>query len=146
MENVMTRSKRRRSTSISRRDVHRSAPRPPAAASRSASTCRSRGVAQAGGAGECGERSQRLGRDQARRHLRDPHRALRRWGRARSPALAQLVAEELECDWKKVTTEADHARPQSRAQTRLGRDGHRRQPRHPQLAGLCSPRRRARRA
>ncbi|OIQ64371.1 hypothetical protein GALL_540770 [mine drainage metagenome] len=32
-----------------------------------------------------------------------------------------------------------HARPQPRQKTRLGRNGHRRQPRHPHLAGLCSP-------
>ena len=29
----------------------------------------------------------------------------RRWGRARITGLAQMVAEELECDWSKVTTE-----------------------------------------
>jgi isoquinoline 1-oxidoreductase beta subunit len=28
-----------------------------------------------------------------------------KWAKARSPVLAQLVAEELECDWKKVSTE-----------------------------------------
>ncbi len=39
---------------------------------------------------------------------------------------------------------ADHARAEPRPQARLGRDGDRRQPRHPHLAGLCPPRRRRR--
>ena len=37
-----------------------------------------------------------------------------------------------------------HAWSQPRPQARLGRDGHRRQPRHPHVAGLCSSRRRRR--
>ena len=65
-------------------------------------------------------------------------------GQGTLTGLAQLVAEELECDWKKVADRIDHARPEPRAQARLGRDGHRRQPRHPHLAGLRAPRRRGR--
>ncbi len=65
-------------------------------------------------------------------------------GQGTRTGLAQLVAEELECDWKKVTTELHHARPEPRPQAGVGRNGHRRQPRHPHLAGLCPPRRRRR--
>ena len=61
-------------------------------------------------------------------------------GQGTLTGLAQLVAEELECDWSKVTTE----QITPGAQSRLGRDGHRRQPRHPHVAGLCPPRRRCR--
>ena len=48
-------------------------------------------------------RDQRLGGDQARRHGASSASPAPRWGKARSPASAQLVAEELECDWSKVT-------------------------------------------
>ena len=48
-------------------------------------------------------------------------------GQGTLTGLAQLVAEELECDWKKVTTEGITPGAQPRAQARLGRDGHRRQ-------------------
>ena len=65
-------------------------------------------------------------------------------GQGTLTGLAQLVAEELECDWKKVDHRVDHAGPEPRPQARLGRDGHRRQPRHPHLAGLRPPRRRGR--
>jgi isoquinoline 1-oxidoreductase beta subunit len=45
-----------------------------------------------------------VGRDQAGRPLRDPHRALGD-GTGHDDGLAQLVVEELECDWAKVSTE-----------------------------------------
>ena len=63
-------------------------------------------------------------------------------GQGTLTGLAQLVAEELECNWKKVTTEQITPGAEPRAQARLGRNGDRRQPRHPQLARLCSSRRR----
>ena len=65
-------------------------------------------------------------------------------GQGTLTGLAQLVAEELECDWKKVTVERITRRAEPRAQARLGRMSHRRQPRHPQLGGLRPPRRRGR--
>ena len=49
--------------------------------------------------------TRRLGRDQAGRHRRRSAWPAPRWARARITGLAQLVAEELECDWSKVTTE-----------------------------------------
>ena len=52
-------------------------------------------------------------------------------GQGTLTGLAQLVAEELECDWSKVTTEYPDARPERRPQARLGRFLDRRQPRHP---------------
>ena len=63
-------------------------------------------------------------------------------GQGTLTGLAQLVAEELECDWSKVRTEGITPRPQPREQARLGRHVDRRQPRHPRLAGLCAARRR----
>ena len=63
-------------------------------------------------------------------------------GQGTLTGLAQLVAEELECDWNKVTTEGITPGRNLAQQARLGRDGHRRQPRHPHLAGLCPARRR----
>ena len=57
-------------------------------------------------------------------------------GQGTLTGLAQLVAEELECDWKKVTTEGISPGAQSRQQARLGRHGHRRLARHPHLAGI----------
>ena len=42
-------------------------------------------------------------------------------GQGTLTGLAQLVAEELECDWSKVTTEYPDAGPERRPQTRLGR-------------------------
>ena len=50
-------------------------------------------------------RARRLGRRQARRHRRRSAALAPRWARARITGLAQLVAEELECDWSKVTIE-----------------------------------------
>ena len=57
-------------------------------------------------------------------------------GQGTITGLAQLVAEELECDWKKVATEGVTPARNLAQQARLGRDGHRRLARHPHLAGL----------
>ena len=65
-------------------------------------------------------------------------------GQGSLTGLAQLCAEELECDWSKVTTEFPLARPERRPQARLGRLLDRWQPRHPHLAGLCAQGRRDR--
>ena len=58
-------------------------------------------------------------------------------GQGTLTGLAQLVAEELECDWSKVTTEYPDARRKCRAQARLGEFLDRRQPRHPRVAPIC---------
>jgi CO/xanthine dehydrogenase Mo-binding subunit len=55
-------------------------------------------------------------------------------GQGSLTGLAQLVAEELECDWSKVTTDAG---PKCRSQARVGRFLDRRQPRHPRQPGIC---------
>ena len=52
-------------------------------------------------------------------------------GQGTLTGLAQLVAEELECDWSKVTTEYPTPGSKCRTQARLGRFLDRRQPRHP---------------
>ena len=59
-------------------------------------------------------------------------------GQGSLTGLAQLVAEELECDWSKVTTE--YPTPgQNLARKRVWGDmSHRRQPRHPHLAAIMS--------
>ena len=57
-------------------------------------------------------------------------------GQGTLTGLAQLVAEELECDWSKVTTEFPTP-GQNIARKRVWGDfSHRRQPRHPRLAGI----------
>ena len=65
-------------------------------------------------------------------------------GQGTLTGLAQLVAEELECDWSKVTTE--YPTPgQSVARKRpWGCVLHRRQPRHPRVGEICARRRRGR--
>ena len=57
-------------------------------------------------------------------------------GQGTLTGLAQLVAEELECDWARVTTE--YPTPgQNLARNRVwGNFTHRRQPRHPRVAGV----------
>ena len=50
-------------------------------------------------------------------------------GQGTLTGLAQLAAEELECDWSKVTYEFPPG-SERRAQTRVGRFLHRGQPRH----------------
>ena len=57
-------------------------------------------------------------------------------GQGTLTGLAQLVAEELDCNWAKVTTEYPTPGREPRAQSRLGQFLDRRQPRHPRFAGL----------
>ena len=52
-------------------------------------------------------------------------------GQGSLTGLAQLVAEELECDWSKVTTEYPTPGRKREAQARLGRFLLDRQPQHP---------------
>ena len=60
-------------------------------------------------------------------------------GQGTLTGLAQLVAEELECDWSKVTTEYPTPGREPRAQARLGRFLDRRQPRHPRARmNMCA--------
>ena len=58
--------------------------------------------------------------------------------------LAQLVAEELECDWSKVTTEYPTPGQNVARKRAWGEISHRRQPRHPHLARICPQGRRCR--
>ena len=55
-------------------------------------------------------------------------------GQGTRTGLAQLVAEELQCDWSKVTTEYPDPRSECRPQSRVAEFLDRRQPRHPRLA------------
>ena len=52
-------------------------------------------------------------------------------GQGSLTGLAQLVAEELDCDWSRVTTEFPTPGEKSRTQSRMGRIQHDRQPRDP---------------
>ena len=65
-------------------------------------------------------------------------------GQGTLTGLAQLVAEELECDWANVTHRIPDAGPEPRAQPRVGQLLDRRQPRHPRIAGLRAQGRRHR--
>ena len=65
-------------------------------------------------------------------------------GQGSQTGLAQLVAEELECDWSKVTTEISHPGRKRCAQTGLGQLQLLRQPRHSRVAGICAQGRRGR--
>ena len=128
------------SNSCSFAAVHSSAPSPPpAAASRSAGTCRPTPRSRRGG--QRGARH--LGGDQP-----DDTTIVRiarsEMGQGTLTGLAQLVADELDCDWKHVRAEYVVAGRQPREQARLGRHVHRRQPRHPRLGGLCAQGRRGR--
>ena len=66
-------------------------------------------------------------------------------GQGTLTGLAQLVAEELDCDWAQRHHRVPDPRPEPRAQPRLGQLLDRRQPRHPRLARL-RPQGRRRRA
>ena len=114
--------------------------RPPAAGWRSASTCRSASAQQAQNAGN------EVGIWVVVKPNNDCVIRIARseMGQGTLTGLAQLVAEELECDWSRVSTEGLTPGPEPRPQARLGRHVDRRQPRHPRLAGLRPPRRRGR--
>ena len=59
-------------------------------------------------------------------------------GQGTLTGLAQLVAEELECDWSKVTTEYPTPGRESGAKSNLGRLPDGRLARYPHLSRICS--------
>ncbi len=59
-------------------------------------------------------------------------------GQGTRTGLAQLVAEELAMRLEEGRDRFHHARPEPRPQARVGRNGNRRQPRHPHLARITS--------
>ena len=86
-------------------------------------------------------RGQCLGRHQARRYRRDPHRALGDGpGHAHRPRPARRRGARVRL--AEGHDRLDHPRAEPRPQARLGRDGNGREPRHPHLPGLRPPRRR----
>ena len=73
--------------------------------------------------------------------VRDPHRALGDGpGHAHRPRPARRRGARVRLE--EGHDRLDHPRAEPRPQARLGRDGDRRQPRHPHLPGLRPPRRR----
>ena len=87
--------------------------------------------------------NQRLGRDPARRHRRHPHRPLGDGpGHADRPRPARRRRARMRL--VEGHDRISDARPERRAQARLGRFLDRRQPRHPRLAGICPQGRRHR--
>src|SRR5471032_1093005 len=62
-------------------------------------------------------------------------------GQGTLTGLAQMVAEELECDWKKVTTEYPTPGENVR-RNRVWKNFYRRQPRYPREQPVCPRRRR----
>ena len=65
-------------------------------------------------------------------------------GQGTLTGLAQMVAEELECDWAQGHHRVPHPGPEPGAQARVGRLRHRRQPRHPHQPRLRAQGRRRR--
>ena len=58
-------------------------------------------------------------------------------GQGTLTGLAQLVAEELECDWKKVTTDYPTPGENLKRNSCLGQLSDGRLPRHSRFSGLC---------
>ena len=83
-------------------------------------------------------RAEHLGRRAARRRLRGPHRAFRD-GPGHADRSGPAGGRGARVRLVEGAHRADLAAAQPRRPARLGRDGHRRQPRHPHLARLRAP-------